>query len=67
MPQFPLLIEITIPIFEEQSKFPWSKVLCDYVRAAPQSKKDPGTGSEETFYPLPEITALGITANLLIS
>lgn len=66
MPQFPLLIEITIPTFEEQSKFP-CKVLCDYVRAAPQSKRDPGTGSEGTFYLLPETTALGITANLLIS
>lgn len=67
MPQFPLMIEMTVPTFEEQSKFPWSKVLCDYVRAAPQTKKDPGTGSEGTFYLLPETTALGITANLLIS
>lgn len=50
MPQFVLLFEKPVPTFAEQFKLPWSKVLCDHVRAAPQSKKDPGTGGEETFF-----------------
>lgn len=67
MPQFPLMMEIMIPTLVEHSQFPWSEVLYDYVSVAPKSKKIPGTRSEGTFYLLPEITAFGITATLLIS